>query len=407
MPAGEGGAGAAAAPRSTGGVTVFGELYLADVARRLDDEGPSPGLEVSRFLARTGAAAPVPALAGSVEYAPRGGRAARIALVVLRAFVPAESDGLSYATTEVHRFLERALARGRDGGAPAARGWDVNRLLAEDSPAEVRDALGAFLDAAHVLGAAHGRALVRALAATRGGPARPGAPDGWAAFAPEPWSSHDQRDAYQSMRNLAGRCLREIERSARSLPPGAALLAARVLARRDEALRRFGALLVRRPASPRTRQIGALDLGKVVHAGNDFVFVDLDGDRRRPAAERRRKGSPLRDAAGMVRSLHEATFSALLDPARVRAEDVEAARPWARVFWEASASAFLKAYVAAAGAILPGAPDEIGALFDAFLQESAFGALAAALDARAPAPSRQEVGLGLLDALLGSKEGSC
>ena len=132
-------------------------------------------------------------------------------------------------------------------------------------------------------------------------------------------------------------------------------------ARREEALRRFGALIGRRPSSPRTRILGALDLGKVLHTGNDFVFLDLDGDRRRPAAERRRKGSPLRDAAGIVRSLHEAAFSALLDPARVRGEDVEAARPWASAFWEASASAFLQAYVSVAGArgLLRDAPDGI------------------------------------------------
>ncbi len=281
-------------------LTVGGEHFFADVVRKLDDEGPSPGLEVSRFLAARGTPAPAPALAGAVEYVPR--RAAPIALVVLRAFVPGESDCFSFTVAEVHRFFERALARARHAAAPPVPRWSVRRLLAEEPDAEVRDMIGAFLDTAGLLGRRTAE-ISAALADSRGSPA----------FAPEPWSPHDQRGAYQSMRNLAGRCLREIERLQRTLCPSDAELAAIILSRREEALRRFGALIGRRPRSPRTRIVGALDLGKVLHTGNNFVFLDLDGDRRRPAAERRRKASALRDAAGIVRSLHEATFSALLE----------------------------------------------------------------------------------------------
>src|SRR5262249_45947966 len=138
------------------------------------------------------------------------------------------------------------------------------------------------------------------------------------AFAPEPFSTSDQRTLYQTMRNLAGRCLRELRSTSRSLPPDAAALAARVLAREDHTPHRLGALLGHGLPAPRTRHLGALDLGKVLYTSNDFLFVDLEGPRSSPVAERRRKGSPLRDAASMLRSFHEAAYSALLDPARVR-----------------------------------------------------------------------------------------
>src|SRR5262249_61286641 len=121
---------------------------------------------------------------------------------------------------------------------------------------------------------------------------------------------------------LTGRCLRELGRLTRFLPPEVAPLAAQVLAREEEALRRFRALLGRKLHAPRTRHLGALDLGKVLLAGNDVLFADLEGDRARPVAERRRRGSPLRDVACLLRSLHQAVFATLLDPTRVRPEDV-------------------------------------------------------------------------------------
>jgi len=129
------------------------------------------------------------------------------------------------------------------------------------------------------------------------------------------------------------------------------------------------------------------------------------GAEREPGAERRRKGSPLRDIASLCRSLHEATFSTLLDPTRVRPEDVIAARPWAQAFWEVAAAAMVRAYVDAAGArgegaLLPRTPDELALLLDAFLLESAFAALGAALTAAEPLP--RAVALDFLTALLGS-----
>ncbi len=247
--------------RRRGAMVLFGERFFVDVTRRLDD-GASPGLGLDRFLAERGASAPVPPLAGAVEYAAP--RAEPVALAVLRTFVPSESDGFAHTVAEAHRFFERVLARGEDEPLPPPEAWDVARLIAEEPPPLVRDAVGAFLDTARLLGRRTAE-LHRALT----GPLP--------AFAPEPYSPLDQRGAYQSMRNLAGRCLRELGRSARFLPPEVAPLAARVLGRQDEALRRFGALLGRRLTAPRTRHLGALDLRKVLLTGNDLLFADLEG----------------------------------------------------------------------------------------------------------------------------------
>src|SRR5438132_1572837 len=128
----------------------------------------------------------------------------------------------------------------------------------------------------------------------RVGPAPPGAKRG--------------RSLYQSLRNLTGKVLRSLRAMAPVLSPSPQDLARRVLSVEDRILKRFEPLLTRRITSLRMRTHGDYHLGQVLYTGKDFVVIDLDGGGDRSLPERRRKRSPLRDVAGMVRSLHSAAF---------------------------------------------------------------------------------------------------
>jgi maltose alpha-D-glucosyltransferase/alpha-amylase len=360
----------------TAGITVLGRRALVDVARRFE-EGPSPGLEIARFLAERPRAANVPELVASVEYAAP--RAPKGALFVIRSFVASDGDALAYATAELGRYYDRTLARGPEQPAPEPPGRDLLRLAQDEAaiPAAARDAVGSYADAARLLG----RRTAELHLALASDPSDP-------AFAPEPYAPHDRRGAYQTARSLAGRCVRLVRARARFLPDPARAAAARVLARTDVLGARLGALLERPIGATRARRIGGPTLASVLHAGNDFVFADLDGDRALPLSLRRRKGSPLRDVASLVRSYHEAAWTVLLDPTRVRAPDREAARPWAEVWWQTVSASLLRGYLEAAGSavFVPRAREERALLVDVLLLESALAGALRALEAASADP---------------------
>jgi trehalose synthase-fused probable maltokinase len=91
--------------------------------------------------------------------------------------------------------------------------------------------------------------------------------------------------------------------------------------------------------SHKIRHHGDLHLGQTLYRPeqNDFVIIDFEGEPLRPLADRRRKHSPLRDVAGVLRSIDYAAASAA--PTDLAG--------WAASWQEEAARAFVAAYRAA------------------------------------------------------------
>ena len=101
-----------------------------------------------------------------------------------------------------------------------------------------------------------------------------------------------------------------------------------LLARRADCLETFKTLADGPVTAMKTRIHGDLHLGQILVVQNDFYIIDFEGEPARSLEERRAKGSPLRDVAGMLRSFDYAAGATLnklaeQDPdgvARVRAD---------------------------------------------------------------------------------------
>ena len=94
----------------------------------------------------------------------------------------------------------------------------------------------------------------------------------------------------------------------------------------------------------RIRIHGDYHLGQVLQVKTDYVILDFEGEPARPISERRTKFSPLKDVAGMLRSLGYAAYSGLIAHTARRPEDWRSLEPWARL-WEQSMGAEFSARV--------------------------------------------------------------
>jgi maltokinase len=228
---------------------VFDEAHVLKLFRRLE-AGANPELEMLRFLTERGFPN-IAELTGWIDY--RG--------------------ELMDATLGV---VQRFVAGGRDG-------WE----LALD---EIDSAPDVFVARMAELGAVVGR-MHTALASDGSDPA----------FAPE-------EPSQESTSLITATIDEQIERVFVDLPR---IEAIEPIANRGEEVRDRLSLLSHVGSGGRLiRHHGDLHLGQTMLAPDRWIILDFEGEPARPLIERRRKRSPLRDVAGMLRSFAYAASAA-------------------------------------------------------------------------------------------------
>ena len=146
--------------------------------------------------------------------------------------------------------------------------------------------------------------------------------------------------------------------------------ACRLLELRPLVIERLAGLKTIRDAGQRIRTHGDFHLGQVLDVEGDFFIIDFEGEPARPLAERRALQSPLRDVAGMLRSLSYAAQSGLRQFLRSRPEMAALALdPWATGWERVMADVFLQGYFGVMGLepLLPKSLDTRQALLDVFV----------------------------------------
>jgi len=289
---------------------VFGERVILKAYRRLEP-GESAELELLRFLAAR-CFEHAPELLGWYRY---DGSRLTTSLGILQTFLPGARDGWSEALASFARPAP-FLARLRRLGEVTAH---LHAVLASDpaDPAFAPERLDAeALARGGEAGVASARALLAGL--RPGGPAEP------------------------------------------------------VRARGDDVLKRLRAAWRQAAGGQAIRQHGDYHLGQVLWAHDDWQLLDFEGEPASPLPERRRKSSPLRDVAGMLRS-----FAYAAETGRSHGDG-----PAAR--WETDArAAFVGGYEARADeALLPPAGVARGGLLTAWELQKALYELRYELDNR-------------------------
>ena len=230
---------------------VLGDRLFLKIYRLLEP-GTNPEVEVSAFLTAVGFPHG-PALAGAISYLPAEGEPC--AAGMLQAYLPARGDGW--------RWVLASLAAGPDGAREAiADATQIGGITAE-----LHAALASRPDAP-------------------GFPARLATIEELAA-----WRASAEAQLRGAVESLTGDARARLEAVAPAIAE------------------RFAA--IQEADTARVSRIhGDYHLGQLLRTERGFAVIDFEGEPARPLAERRQPASPLRDVAGMLRSLDYAARTA-------------------------------------------------------------------------------------------------
>jgi maltose alpha-D-glucosyltransferase / alpha-amylase len=342
---------------------VYGDRLMLKIFRVIE-EGPSLEYEVGHFLAtREPPYRGVPRLAGALEYTRRavGDDAAPEPSTIgtLFEFVPNQGDAWQFTLDALDRYFDKVLSTERRPEHPPIEAMGLVPRARTAPSDRVLDWVGAYMDRMRLLGMRTADLHNMLTSDTSS-----------MLFAPEPYDIMHQQSMYGSVSAHMARTFELLRSRVSSLMPDTHELADQVLAREGEIDKLLERITRRRIDVIRSRIHGDYHLGQVLWTGEDFIIIDFEGEPGRPLSQRRFKRSPLRDVAGMLRSLDYASAAALRD-GRNRPEDVPLLQEWARAWSQWMSGSFLGGYLdrVAGTRIVPQSEGELELMLRFFLLE--------------------------------------
>jgi maltose alpha-D-glucosyltransferase/alpha-amylase len=345
---------------------LYDKQLILKLFRRLQP-GENPDVEIGRFLTEVAHFPRIAPFLGEIAVTAANGEKTTVAM--LQGLVVHEGDGWQWFLAQLSGYFASVSALPEPPKAA--------RPSFLDDRAPVREALelaGTSMKAAALLGRRTAE-MHLALATPTDDPA----------FAAEPFTAEDlARDAHRIDDQITS-TLEALKIKLSTLKDLTADDAGLLLSRRIDLFARANAITASTAGGQRIRIHGDYHLGQTLRTGGmsgtdagDFVLLDFEGEPARLLAERRQKQSPLKDVAGMIRSLSYAAYSGLdqfltSNPELTRGAGSESLTAWA-VFWQNStASEFLRAYretIVANPALLP-STQQSQALLAAYMLEKA------------------------------------
>lgn len=292
---------------------IYDRQAILKVFRRVV-AGLNPDVEVSRFLSHAGFQN-TPAMLGSISYVAGG---VEHSLGLAQGFEPNHGDAWD-ATLERLRVFFAAVPDQDD--LPNDPIDARVRLLAADQLDDLRG-LGALTGAMHL-----------ALASDRSDPA----------FAPRPLTEAQIAIWQRAIREQAETILPDLASRAANLAPHLRDAITRVVEATPQIRQRIESLSeLSRADIVLTRFHGDYHLGQILASDRGYLILDFEGEPLRSLEERRAHSSPLKDVAGMVRSLSYAASAALF--AAQEAEQKRGVQDYALEWENQARRAYLDGY---------------------------------------------------------------
>ena len=322
-----------ALPARTGSVEqsntnfLYGDKLLMKLFRRLQP-GTNPDLEIGRFLTEVAHFPHIAPFLGELTMTSATGD--KTAMALLQGLVANQGDGWAWTLGSLSTFYDSVAQL----PTPKLQGT-LPRFGDEGTPTpEAQQYAADYLTAAALLGRRTAE-LHLALATPTQDPA----------FAAEPFTPADLALDAQRIDTQINQTLDALKSRIAALKDLTADDAAILLSRRIELFARAHSIsATAKPSGQRIRIHGDYHLGQILKTDRDFVILDFEGEPARTLAERRRKQSPLKDVAGMLRSFSYAAWSGLAAHAQRNPESTRSLEPWARLWQNAVSSAFLRSY---------------------------------------------------------------
>ncbi|CAJ0789487.1 Glucosamine kinase [Ralstonia psammae] len=309
---------------------VIGESVIVKLIRRIAT-GVHPEVEMTRHLTRVGYANTA-ALIGEVSHHAADGE--RATLAVMQSFVPNQGDAWTWALDYLRRTIDELAVQME--GATAGDG-ESSPVAVSEARVDTDEALASYVGFIGVIGTRLGELHAALAAPTEDPNFGVRIADAYdAAY----WTARVSEQLARAHENLTA--WQQKNPDSPQQPDVQWLLSqhqALLDAARAHAEDGLGATL--------SRIHGDFHLGQVLVAQGDAFLIDFEGEPSRPVEERRRKTSPLRDVAGLMRSLDYVVGAMRQGPEHVAGPVQERRNLLLERFRAASTERFLEAYAAA------------------------------------------------------------
>lgn len=289
---------------------ILGDMAMVKLIRHIFP-GTHPEVEMTRYLTLAGYKNTAQLLGEVARIAPDGNR---YTLIIVQAAIRNQGDAWNWMLSNLRRVIDEIVVTGLDGEA-------------------TDDYFKPLIDFVIMIGKRLGELHVVLAQQTDD-----------EAFTPVRATDEDVLQWREAATRQISQSLELLEAKAELLEGEAQREAKMLLERKDELLNLAANLAEAAKDTVMTRNHGDFHLGQILVAEGDAYIIDFEGEPTRDLAGRRAKTNPLRDVAGLLRSLSYLAASADLHREVVNEVDHHRHNALVTRFMEKAEPAFLRAY---------------------------------------------------------------